>query len=208
MPSVSPGLQGEVDAADGVHLPVLARSGTVTPRSSSRARRSHLARSGGVRVCGHDRLRLDLVRHSRLHPGVELVLDRAADEREAEHHDQDRDARREQVPPCACRDRALHERVVEHARPTTLRSGRRGPGRSGSPPTGSRSPRSTCSTPGSAASRSGSTCRDITWRSPAPSALARSMNGRASTARVCARTSRAVPVHDVTRDRDRDRGLP
>ena len=44
----------------------------------------------------------------------------------------------------------------------------------------------------------GSTCRVMIWVSVAPSAAARSMNGRASTASVWARTSRAVPVHDVT----------
>ena len=44
----------------------------------------------------------------------------------------------------------------------------------------------------------GSTWRDHSWPSRAPSALARSMNGRASTASVCARISRAVPGHEVT----------
>ena len=44
----------------------------------------------------------------------------------------------------------------------------------------------------------GSTCRDMTCQWPPPSALARSMYGRDSTARVCARTSRAVVGQVVT----------
>ncbi len=43
----------------------------------------------------------------------------------------------------------------------------------------------------------GSTCRTIIWLFPAPSAFARSTNGRASTASVCARRRRAVPAHEV-----------
>jgi hypothetical protein len=44
----------------------------------------------------------------------------------------------------------------------------------------------------------GSTWRAMIWVFPAPRARARSMNGRASTASVCARSSRAVLAHDVT----------
>lgn len=44
----------------------------------------------------------------------------------------------------------------------------------------------------------GSTCRDMTCQCPPPSAFARSMYGRDSTARVCARTSRAVVGQEVT----------
>ncbi len=44
----------------------------------------------------------------------------------------------------------------------------------------------------------GRTCRDMMCRCPPPSARARSMYGRVSTARVCARTSRAVVGQVVT----------
>src|SRR5215469_6131178 len=43
----------------------------------------------------------------------------------------------------------------------------------------------------------GSTCLTSTWRLVAPSAWARSTNGRASTASDWARTSRAVGDHEV-----------
>ena len=44
----------------------------------------------------------------------------------------------------------------------------------------------------------GSTWRTMSWVLLAPSARARSTNGRASTASVCARSSRAVLAHEVT----------